>query len=121
MNDDAVAGKVACQIRIGIAEVAASVPGDIDLDVLDRLPPHVVRLELRAGDGEVVGEGARPLVDVGLLQALLRLGLDGVAHLLRLGLKREPQLALVEKELVHAVEDTDGDGGSRARARENLA
>jgi hypothetical protein len=65
-----------------------------------------------------MAERRRPLVDIGLPQTFLGLGLDGVPHLLRLGLEREPQVAVVEEQLVHAVEDTDGDAGSRDRVDE---
>src|SRR5207247_5557171 len=34
VDDDAVAREIVCQVRVGIAEVAAPVPGDIDLYVL---------------------------------------------------------------------------------------
>jgi hypothetical protein len=57
----------------------------------------------------VLAAGRRPLVDVGLLEALLGLRLNRLAHLPTLRLKRVPELAAtVEEETIHAVEDTAG-------------
>jgi hypothetical protein len=53
----------------------------------------------------VAGESGGPFAHIGLLQVLLRLVLDNLAHLLGLRLKRTLKVALVEEQLIHAAED----------------
>lgn len=107
MDDDALAGEAAR--ACGITEVAALIPRHVDLHRLRRLHPDVVRLQHRTGDGEVVCESCCPLVDVRLLQVLLSLRLDRLAHLSSLRLKGIAQLATtVEEQVVHATENTGG-------------
>ena len=117
MDDDALARIVAGEVGVGIAEVAAGIARHVDHHRRWLLHPHLIRLQLRTSDGEVMGQRCRPFDRIGLLQVLLGLGLDGLAHLLRLRFERESKLAAHEQVLVHAIEDTDvGSGRPPARA-----
>lgn len=109
MDDDPLAGVVAGEVGRVVAEIAAGIARDVELDGLRRLHPHLVDLQHRTGDSEVVRERRRPLVDVYLLQVLLGLGLNCLTHLLAPRLEGVSEFtAAVEEEVVHAVEDTGG-------------
>jgi hypothetical protein len=54
-----------------------------------------------------MGQRCRPFGRIRLLQVLLGLGLDSLAHLLRLRFERESKVAAHKQVLIHAIEDTD--------------
>lgn len=90
-DHDAVAGDAPVgRVR---AEVAAGVVRDVDLHLLWPLAVHLIDLELGRVDPKLLGQGSRPLVDVGLEQMFLGDGFYRFAHPLRLLVERKAQLA----------------------------
>lgn len=69
VHNDAVAGEPPRGSRV--AEVPAPVPGDVELDLLDLVPIHLIELQDGAGHGERLRERVSPLLRVGLQQMLV--------------------------------------------------
>lgn len=104
--DDAVARELVNKVGDIVTEDTHLIVRNVDPHVLRRLSPHLVKVHLRAVDGEVMRERRSPLVNVGLLQVLLGLGADRITHLLGLRLECLAKVAASEEHVIHNNEDT---------------
>jgi hypothetical protein len=94
VDDDAITGELAGEVRVRVAEVTAGIAGNVDHRVLDRFAPDVADHDLRGSEREMVRERRGPFVNVRLFQDILGLFPHDLGDCACQGLQGRAEVAL---------------------------
>jgi len=101
--------------------------GDVHLDLLGAVHPHVTGLELGGLNAPLRHEGFDPSLHIYLQQMVFRRCLYLRGHLLSLLLQRRPEVSVVEQKVwvrrhrSNVPPEADGSGSTRALLGEGVA